>query len=90
VLDLVGFDRRAGASSLVVTGEGRLDEQTLSGKAVGEAATRCRRAGVACLAIVGENDLEALAARRLGLAGMHEAPTLAELTDAGRRIAEED
>jgi glycerate 2-kinase len=90
VLDLVRFDRRAAASSLVVTGEGRLDEQTLSGKAVGEAASRCRRAGVACLAVVGENDLEALAARRLGLAAVHEATTLAELAAAGRRIAEGD
>jgi glycerate kinase len=90
VLDLVGFDRRAGASSLVVTGEGRLDRQTLSGKAVGEAATRCRRAGVACHAVVGEADLEPLAARRLGLASVREATTLAELTAAGRRIAEGD
>jgi glycerate 2-kinase len=87
VLDLVGFDRRAGASSLVVTGEGRLDEQTLSGKAVGEAASRCRRAGVACHAVVGENALEPLEAARLGLAGVHEATTLAELTAAGRQIA---
>ena len=90
VLDLVGFDRKARASSFVVTGEGRLDRQTLSGKAVGEAAARCRRAGVACHAVVGENDLEPLAARRIGLTGVSEATTLAELTTAGRRIAERE
>ena len=48
VLDLIGFDRRARAASLVITGEGRLDEQTPAGKAVAEAAARCRQAGVAC------------------------------------------
>ncbi len=57
----------ARASSFVVTGEGRLDRQTLAGKAVGEAAARCRRVGVACHAVVGENELEPLAAGRLGL-----------------------
>ncbi len=88
VLDLVGFDRKARASSFAVTGEGRLDRQTLSGKAVGEAAARCRRVGVACHAVVGENDLEPLAARRIGLTSVSEATTLAELTAAGRRIAE--
>jgi glycerate 2-kinase len=88
VLDLLGFDLSARAASFAVTGEGRLDRQTLSGKAVGEAAARCRRTGIACHAVVGENDLERLAARRLGLASVREATTLAELTAAGRRIAE--
>lgn len=88
VLDLVGFDERARASSFAVTGEGRLDTQTLAGKAVGEAATRCRRVGVACHAVVGENELEPLAAGRLGLASVREATTLTELTSAGRQIAE--
>jgi glycerate 2-kinase len=90
VLDRVGFDRKARASSFAVTGEGRLDRQTLSGKAIGEAAARCRRAGVVCHAVVGENDLEPLAARRLGLTSVSEATTLAELTATGRRIAERE
>ena len=53
VLDAIGFDERMRAARFVVTGEGRLDEQTLQGKAVGEVATRCRQAGVACHAVVG-------------------------------------
>jgi glycerate 2-kinase len=87
VLDLIGFDRRARAASLVVTGEGRLDEQTPAGKAVAEAAARCRQASVACHAVVGRNDLEPHAAQWLGLAAVHEATTLPELTEAGYRIA---
>ena len=41
------------AASFVVTGEGRLDEQTLEGKAAGEVAVRCRQAGVACPVPIG-------------------------------------
>jgi glycerate kinase len=88
VLDAIGFDELARAASLVVTGEGRLDEQTLSGKAVGEVAARCRRARIACHAIVGENALDPSKARSLGLAGVREATTLEALEGAGRRIAE--
>jgi glycerate kinase len=89
VLDAIGFDGRARAASLVVTGEGRLDEQTLAGKAVGEVAKRCRAAQIACRAVVGELALEPAAVARLGLVGVLEATTLDELADAGRRIAAE-
>ncbi len=59
VLDALGFDRLMRSARFVVTGEGRLDEQTLAGKAVAEVATRCRQAGVACHAVVGRDDLDA-------------------------------
>ena len=71
VLDLARLRRaHARAAAFVVTGEGRLDEQTLAGKAAGEVAVRCRQAGVACHAVVGDNELEPLAAGRLGLASV--------------------
>ena len=63
VLDAVGFDERMRESAFVVTGEGRLDEQTLQGKIVGEVATRCRQGGVPCHAVVGKNALEPFKAR---------------------------
>ena len=53
VLDSVGFERAMRDAAFVVTGEGKLDEQTLAGKICGEVATRCRQRGVACHAIVG-------------------------------------
>ena len=53
VLDAVGFDDRMRAARFVVTGEGRLDAQTLEGKACAEVATRARQGGVACHAVVG-------------------------------------
>ena len=86
VLDAVGFDRRMLASRFVITGEGRLDEQSLRGKVVGEVATRCRQRGVACHAVVGRNALDDFLARLVDLSTVIEASTPAALRRAGRRL----
>jgi glycerate kinase len=86
VLDTIGFDKRLRESAFVVTGEGRLDQQTLEGKIVGEVATRCRQGGVACHAVVGSNALEPFKARILDLASVTEAGTLKTLRAAGRAL----
>jgi glycerate kinase len=86
VLDALDFDERMRASRAVVTGEGRLDEQTLSGKLCGEVAVRCRQGGVACHAIVGRNDLQPFQERILDLASVTEATTQEELEAAGRAL----
>lgn len=54
VLDLIGFDAAARGASLVVTGEGRVDESTFEGKAPGEVLARCRRLGVPCVVFGGQ------------------------------------
>jgi len=87
VLDLIDFDRRMRACRAVVTGEGRLDQQSLAGKAVSEVATRARQAGVPCHAIVGQRDLDPFGARILDLQAMLEAGTRSQLRGAGRRLA---
>src|ERR1700759_4440006 len=46
VLDAGEFDRRMRAVRAVVTGEGKLDQQSLVGKLVSEIATRARQRGV--------------------------------------------
>jgi glycerate kinase len=71
----------------VVTGEGKLDHQTLAGKAAGEVATRCRQSGVACHAIVGTNAMEEFEIRLLDLASVTEAGTRAKLRNAGMELA---
>jgi glycerate 2-kinase len=88
VLDELGFDALMRDAAFVVTGEGKLDLQTLKGKAVGEVATRCRQAGVACHAVVGRNDLDLFEQRLLDLASVGEAGTLPALEAAGRELAE--
>ena len=86
VLDAIGFDERMRAAAFVVTGEGRIDSQTLEGKIVGEVATRCRQGGVPCHAVVGKIDLDPFAQRILDLASLTEATTLPALERAGRAL----
>jgi glycerate 2-kinase len=87
VLDAIDFDGKMRGARFAVTGEGRLDPQTLAGKAAGEVATRCRQAGIGCHAVVGESRLSAFEARRLDLASVIEAPTLARVEAAGRELS---
>ena len=86
VLGALGFEERMRGAAFVVTGEGRIDEQTLQGKLVGEVATRCRQAGVPCHGVVGKIELDPFSQRILDFASLSEATTLAELEEAGRRL----
>lgn len=88
VLDEVGFDARMRAARAVVTGEGRLDMQSLVGKVVSEVATRARQSGVPCHAIVGSRELDSMGARILDLHRVIEASTVQELEAAGTALAE--
>ncbi|MBV9819209.1 MAG: glycerate kinase [Solirubrobacterales bacterium] len=88
ILDAIGFDERMRAARAVVTGEGRLDEQSLVGKVVSEIATRARQSGVPCDAVVGCRELDAMGARVLDLERVLEAGTVAQLKAAGRALAE--
>ena len=87
ILDAVEFDRRMRAARAVVTGEGKLDEQSLAGKLVSEIATRARQSGVPCYAIVGTCELDSFGARVLDLQVVLEAGTPARLRAAGRQLA---
>jgi glycerate kinase len=86
VLDALDFDARMRASRAVVTGEGKLDEQTLQGKLVGEIGTRTRQAGVPLHAIVGTDALDPFGKRMIDLQLVQEATTLAELEAAGELL----
>ncbi len=87
VLDELGFDARMREARGVITGEGRLDFQSLAGKAVAEVATRCRQAGVPCHAVVGQLDLDLFSRRILDLQRVLEAGTPATLEQSGRELA---
>ena len=84
ILDALDFDARMRAARAVVTGEGKLDEQTLQGKLVGEIGTRTRQAGVPLHAIVGTDALDAFGKRMIDLQVVTEATTLEEI-EARRR-----
>ena len=88
VLDRLGFDDALRTAAFVVTGEGRLDGQTMAGKVVGEVATRARQSGVRCHAVVGGRELDDFEARILDLETVTEAGDREAFTAAGRELAE--
>ncbi len=57
VLEAAALDAKIADAQLVITGEGRIDSTTLSGKAPSAVAAAARDAGVPCLALTGECDL---------------------------------
>jgi glycerate kinase len=88
ILDALDFDDRMRASRAVVTGEGKLDEQTLQGKLVGEIGTRTRQAGVPLHAIVGTDALDGFGKRMIDLQVVTEATTLEEVERAAEALGE--
>jgi glycerate kinase len=54
VAEHVGLEAAIGAADIVITGEGRLDAQTLLGKAPAGVAQLARKLGKPCYAVVGE------------------------------------
>jgi glycerate 2-kinase len=89
VLDALDFDERMRAARAVVTGEGKLDEQTLQGKLVGEIGTRARQAGVPLHAIVGTDALDGFGKRIIDLMRVIEATDRRELEAAGEALGRE-
>lgn len=62
LMDATGFGTRLGRADLVITGEGRIDEQTAFGKTALGVAKRARAAGVPCIAVGGGVEPEGIAA----------------------------
>lgn len=85
LLDVLGFDAALDGASLVITGEGCLDRQTLHGKAPAGVAHAARQRGVPVAAVCGRLDLSA---RELEEAGFAAAYSLTALEpDRERSIA---
>jgi glycerate kinase len=76
VLDLVGFGAALEGADLVVTGEGKLDAQSLRGKAPLGVARAATAEGVPVVALAGVVEV---ASRELRAAGFEEAHALTEL-----------
>ncbi|HWC41057.1 MAG TPA: glycerate kinase, partial [Actinomycetota bacterium] len=86
VLELVGFDRAVAGADLVVTGEGKLDAQSLRGKAPVGVARAAGAHGVPVVAVAGAVEV---ADRELRAAGFEEAHALLELEPDPRRAMAE-
>ena len=62
-----GLDTELPSASLVITGEGKLDDQSLQGKVVGRLAEMAREAGKKCVVVCGINQLTESAIREAGI-----------------------
>jgi glycerate kinase len=82
ILNVAGFDQQLIDADLVITGEGRLDGQSLFGKATVAVARRARKAGVPVAAIVGSLGEGWEGARKLGF------DPIVSIMDAGVGIDE--
>ncbi|MFI1538555.1 glycerate kinase [Streptomyces anandii] len=86
MLDVLGFAPALERASLVITGEGSLDDQTLHGKAPAGVAAAARAAGKEVVAVCGRLALPPAA---LGRAGIRRAYALTDVEpDVARCIAE--
>jgi glycerate kinase len=86
LLDLLGFGDALAGVSLVVTGEGSLDRQTLSGKAPAGVARAAAARGIPCVAVSGRC---LLSAAEVVSAGFAAAYALTDLEpDPARCMAE--
>lgn len=88
VLDLVGFDARLAGASLVVTGEGSLDAQSLAGKAPVGVLDRARAAGVPVVVVAGRSLLTPAQSAAAGFTAVY--PLAALEPDVARSIARAD
>ncbi|MDA3146866.1 glycerate kinase [Leucobacter sp. UCMA 4100] len=90
LLGLVGFEEAARGADLVLTGEGRFDGQSESGKVVSGVLRASRGLGVACTVIAGQlaDGGEALA-ERMGFVGAMTASTLDEIREAAREATQD-
>jgi glycerate kinase len=87
MLDLLGFDRRLRACDAAITGEGRIDDQSLEGKIVGQIAARCAAAGRDLHVIVGQDALDRTLIGALPIRSIREAGTPTAIREAAHEIA---
>jgi glycerate kinase len=87
VLDLLEFERRLGEADAAISGEGRIDSQSLEGKAVGRIAAICAGAGKDLHLVVGRDELDRALLGDLPIRSVREAGTAQALAAAGREIA---
>ncbi len=79
VMEATRFDERLAAADVVVTGEGKFDEQSFRGKTVGAVLEAARRHGLAAAVVAGVADADA-----------GDVPVLSLIEVAGRRRAFDD
>ncbi len=84
VLNIVSFDEEIAKTDLVITGEGRLDDQSLHGKVIAGVAKHASELGKPCVALAGE---VRLGKRECANAGIDSAYSMTEFAGLERSLA---
>lgn len=90
VLDAVDFDEKLDGADLVITGEGRVDLQSVKGKVVSGVARRAKARGVPVLVLAGAIEPGAETLYGLGVSAMFSINRKCETFDVARPKAKEN
>ena len=90
VLDVVEFDRQLSDADLVITGEGKIDSQSLRGKVVIGVARRAAKQNVPVCAVVGDVADDAYAAYDMGVSAIFSTNRLAIPFSQAKTRSEQD
>ncbi len=88
VLDVIGFEDTLKGAAAVITGEGRIDDQSTHGKAISGVCGRAKKYGLPVYAAVGCSRISKINADALGLQGIYELSELAIDVEDSIRNAE--
>ena len=70
VLDTIDFDTELLKADVVITGEGKIDAQSLMGKVISGIAKRCTKANVPLIALAGHVETSALQSHQSGVSAL--------------------
>jgi glycerate kinase len=70
VMEVTGLEQKIKAADLVITGEGKIDKQTLAGKVVATVAASARTAGVKVVAACGVCELRDVEIQKMGISSV--------------------
>lgn len=90
ILDAYNFDEVIKDADLVVTGEGKIDAQSLSGKAPIGAARRAKKQNVPAIVIAGDLELDLKRARKEGICALFSINRRAVPYERAKASAEND
>ncbi len=88
VLDAAEYEEKLKNADLVITGEGRIDNQTAFGKLPQIVASKAKKAGVKCIAIAGSSTAEEKVIEDMGISRIYQLIDFAPLDECMTKTAE--
>ena len=67
IAEVTGIEKKIQGADLVITGEGKIDDQSNEGKVVGYVAALAKKYGIPCIGLCGITELDEIGIEKLGL-----------------------